>query len=77
MCIFVESQFITHDVKPGFVTLVVYAALFRILFMAVDVLYYIHIGVNRSFLCTRVVTISSCSVSGAWRMHVCVLLCSL
>jgi len=39
MCIFVESQFITHDVKPGFVTFVVYAAVFRILFMSVDALF--------------------------------------
>ena len=31
MCIFVESLFIAHDLKLGFVTFVVYAALFRIL----------------------------------------------
>jgi hypothetical protein len=39
LCIFVESQFIALDLKLGFVTFVVYAALFRILFMLVDVLF--------------------------------------
>jgi hypothetical protein len=39
MCIYFESQFITHYVKPGFVTSVVYAALLRILFMSVEVLF--------------------------------------
>jgi len=30
MCTFFESQFITHYVKPGFVTFVIYAALLHI-----------------------------------------------
>jgi hypothetical protein len=37
--IFVESQFFARDFKPGFGTSVVHVALFRILFMSVDVLF--------------------------------------